>query len=450
FGLRYELFAPPYDVLDEWANFNVVTGRLLLANRAGNSRRLRNLDTNNFAPRMGITYLLTSDRKTVLRTGFGASFLEAGQGGGQLYKNLPFFFSQVISTDQNGRPPLRISDGLPVPTPPDISNQEELSSGNPNAWDFDLKSTRAMQWSLGVQRELLQDLLLEVSYVGTRTLGLVSNYNLNQSFPGPGAQGPRRPLFPVNPRVTNVTYRTNYGAAKYHSLQTRLQKRMSHGLSLAMSYTWAKYLANAGNINGGGNGPPQNAQCFRCEWGPMPDDRRHVMAINHVYELPLGVGRQRLNHGLLAHIVGSWDISGIWTMSTGEHFTQTLSAAVSNSAGGGADRPDRIRDGNLSKDQRTIDRWFDITAFVPQPQFNFGNAGRGILEGPGNFNVDLGVHRNFRISERWQLSYRWELFNALNRANFAAPAAAIGNPVAGQISGAAAARIMQMALKLRF
>jgi hypothetical protein len=72
------------------------------------------------------------------------------------------------------------------------------------------------------------------------------------------------------------------------------------------------------------------------------------------------------------------------------------------------------------------------------------------FESPGNFNLDLGVHRNFRFGERFRLSFRWEMFNALNRPNFTIPAAAIGNPQAGQIAGTAAARIMQMALKLNF
>ena len=450
FGVRYEVLAPPYEVYNRWSNFNVSTGRLLIAGRDGNDRRLRNLDLTNLAPRMGITYMLTSDRKTVLRSGVGFSYVEAGQGGGQLYKNLPFFFSQVISTDQNGRPPLRISDGLPAAVSPDINDPVQLSGGNPNAWDFNLQSTRAMQWSLGVQREITTDLLLDVAYVGTRTLGLISNYNYNQSFPGAGAQGPRRPLFAVNPIVTNVTFRSNYGASKYHSMQMRVEKRATHGLSFAVSYAWSKYLSNGGNINGGGNGPPQDARCFRCEWGPMPDDRTHVLVFNHVYALPFGQGRRYASRGPIAHIIGNWNISGIWSMSTGEHFTPTLAGAVSNSAGGGGDRPNRTGDGNLPDDRRTLDRWFDITAFATPAQFTFGNAGRGFLIAPGNFNLDAGIHRNFRITERFGLSYRLEMFNAFNHANFGTPNAAIGNPLAGQISGTGPARIMQMALKLSF
>ncbi len=450
YGLRYELIAPPYEVYDRWSNFRVDTAKLEIAGKDGASRRLRNFDKNNFAPRTGITYQLTEDRKTVLRAGGGFSYVEAGQGGGQLYKNLPFFYSQVLATDQNGRPPFRLTNGIPAAVPPNPNDIVSLSSGSPNAWDYDLKATKVMQWSVGVQREVMQNLLVDVSYVGTRTIGLIANINLNQSIPGAGAQGPRRPFFAINPNVTNVTYRTNYGGAKYHSLQARIEKRMSQGLTTSVAYTWSHYMGNGANINGGGNGPPQDLRCISCEWGNTPDDRRHIFVLSHVYELPFGTGRRWANKGALGHIVGSWNLSGIWSLSSGEHFTPSLATAVSNSAGGGGERPNRLRDGNLSNSERTIDRWFDLGAFVAPAQFTFGNAGRGILVGPGNYNVDLGVHRNFRLTEAWRMSLRWEMFNAFNRANFGLPNSAIGNAQVGQISSTAPARIMQLALKLNF
>jgi hypothetical protein len=182
----------------------------------------------------------------------------------------------------------------------------------------------------------------------------------------------------------------------------------------------------------------------------MPEDRRHVAVINHNWELPFGPGRATVTRGPLAQIVGAWTLTGIWSLSTGEHFTPTLATAVSNSAGGGGDRPNRISDGNLPADERSIDRWFDLGAFVAPQQFAFGNAGRGILVGPGNFNVDLGIHRVFSITEQSRLQFRWEMFNAFNRANFSIPNASIGNAQVGQISATAPARIMQLALKLSF
>ena len=383
YGVRYELLTPPYEVYDRWSNFNVNTGLLELAGKDGSSRRLRNIDKNNLAPRLGITYMLTSDRKTVLRAGFGSSFVEAGQGGGQLYKNLPFFYSNVLATDQNAAPPRRLSQGLDAPVPPDINNKTQLSSGNPTAWDYGLKSTNTMQWSLGVQREVVPDLLVDVSYVGTRTLGLIANVNINQSVPGPGAQPQRRPFFTLNPNVTNVTYRTNFGAAKYHSLQTRVEKRARGGLTMSLAYTWSHFMSNGGNINGGGNAPPQDARCYACEWGSMPEDRRHIAVFNHVWELPFGKGRKFVTSGPAALILGGWSLNGIWSMSTGEHFTATAAAAVSNSAGGGGDRPNRIADGNLPGGQRTIDRWFDLAAFATPAQFTFGNSGQWNSGRPG-------------------------------------------------------------------
>lgn len=451
FGLRYEIFAPPYDVHNHWSNFNVVTGKLLIAGQDGNSRTLRNYDLNNLGPRVGLTYMLTSDRKTVLRSGFGVSYVDPGKGGGQLYKNLPFYFSQVISTDQNGSPALLLSQGLPAPVPPDPTNIAQISSGNPNAWDFNLQATRVMQWSIGVQRELPRDVLLDVSYVGNRTTGLNFSYNINQTYPGPGAQQPRRPLYAVNPLAGDVSYETNYGSSRYSALQVRVVKRYSSGLTLSAAYTWSKYLGNAGNINGGGNAPPQNARCFQCEWGNVQGDARaHVFVLNHEYALPFGSGRNWVNKGVMARVLGNWAVTGIWSASTGDFFTPTLASGVSNSTGGGGDRPNRIADGNLASGSRSIDKWFDVSAFAPQPQYTFGNAGRGILIGPGSFNVDLGIHRDFPVTEHRYISFRWEMFNAFNRANFGDPNAAIGNALAGQISGTGPARIMQGALKLVF
>ena len=117
-GVRWEIDAPPYDVHDHWSNLNVQTGMLMVAGMNGNSRRLRNFDLNTIGPRVGLTYALTSDRKTVLRSGFGISYVNMDAGGAQLYKNPPYFFNQVISTNINGVPPLTLSSGLPAPVPP--------------------------------------------------------------------------------------------------------------------------------------------------------------------------------------------------------------------------------------------------------------------------------------------------------------------------------------------
>ena len=100
--------------------------------------------------------------------------------------------------------------------------------------------------------------------------------------------------------------------------------------------------------------------------------------------------------------------------------------------------------------ERTIDRWFDLTAWGTPAQFTFGNSGRGILVGPGSINVDFGLQREFPFAETRRVQFRWEMFNAFNRANFTTPNSSIGNALAGSISGTAPARVMQLGLKLYF
>ena len=450
YGMRYELQAPPYEVHDRWSNLDVVTGKFLLAgvNEGGHGRRLRDIDTNNFGPRLGLTYMLTSDQKTVLRAGAGFSYFEANNGGRMLHSNPPMNVIQAFVYDQNGAPGLRLSDGIPLPVQPNLADPKQLD-GVYTAFDPAMQTNRSLQWSLGIQRELLPNLLLDVAYVGSRTL-LMTNAALgNQARPGPGPLAPRRPLYSINPILQDIDYRTNYGASKYHSMQVNVTKRYARGLTSSLAWTWSHSLSNTKGANSSTR--PQNSNCYSCEWGNTDEN---LVVVNHVYELPFGKGRRFLNSGAAAYIVGNWNISGIWTMYTGYSFNPSNSTSVSNSLGAPTlaptERPDRLRNGNLPNDQRTIDRWFDVSAFVIPAQFTFGNSGRNVLEGPSYFNVDTGVLRNFQIREGMRLTYRWEMFNAFNRANFSAPNASIGNSTAGQISGTRAARVMQMALKLSF
>jgi hypothetical protein len=449
-GLRWEVDAPPYDVHNHWSNFNVQTGQLVVAGQNGYGSRLRNFDFNTFAPRVGLAYALTSDKKTIVRSGFGISYVNMDAGGAQLYKNLPYYFSQVVSTDINSAPTLTLSQGLPVPVQPSLSNQAALSSGSPTAWDFNLRQTEILQWSTGIQRQLRSDLILDVTYVGTRGERiLVNSVNLNQSVPGAGAQNLRRPYNNINPNLVNVTYRTNAGDSKYESLQVRLDKRFSQGFNFGLSYTYASYLSDVGNPNGGGNADIQNYMCIACNWGPVPDDYKQVLSFNHVLESPFGSGRKYVTHGIGGQILGGWSLSGIWTARSGGRLTPTYSTSVSNSSGGGTQRPNRVGSGNLASGQ-SIYHWFDPTAFVAPTQYTFGNSGTGILLGPSAFNVDMSLTRNFKLTERLGLNLRAEAFNTLNHTNFGNPNVSIGTASAAIISGAAAARIMQLAAKVSF
>ena len=232
----------------------------------------------------------------------------------------------------------------------------------------------------------------------------------------------------------NVSYRTNAGDSKYESLQVRLDKRFSKGILFGVAYTWSSYLSDVGLVNGGGNSDIQNHACVACNWGPVPDDYTHVLTVNHVVQLPFGPNRMWVRNGIASKILGNWDINGVWSAHSGGRFTPLLGTNVSNSAGGGTQRPNRTGNGNLPSDQRSVNRWFDTSAFVAPPLYTFGNSGTGILFAPGYFSADLGVTRVFAITERYRVNLRGEAFNAFNRANFNAPNATIGVAQAGIIT----------------
>ena len=158
--------------------------------------------------------------------------------------------------------------------------------------------------------------MLDVA-VGSRTNHMMNPINPNEALPGPGSLGPRRPLFTVNPAIQDVQFRTNFGASKYHSLQTNVEKRYGHGLTGHMAWTWSHNLSNSVGPNSGS--PPQNSFCTACEWGPVAEDRRHMVVINHVYEIPFGSGRQFLSRASWARLLETECVRYL-TMYSGLHF----------------------------------------------------------------------------------------------------------------------------------
>jgi hypothetical protein len=167
------------------------------------------------------------------------------------------------------------------------------------------------------------------------------------------------------------------------------------------------------------------------------------------------VGKGRgldFNNAIANNVIGGWEMNAIITLQTGLPYTPTLNSSVSNAGGS---RPDRLKSGDL--DNPTIDRWFD-TSFstsdaawgVPE-QFTFGNAGRDILRGPGRVNFDYSLFKNFPINEKFRMQFRAEFFNLFNTPQFSLPAASIGSPSAGVISGIVGnPRQIQFGLRLSF
>ena len=432
-GLRYELDTPPRETDDQWASFDPATATVLVAGRNGVSSTAGvKTFTKAFAPRLGFAYKL--GQKTVVRGGAGLFWNTAGNGGNalRLHRHVPF--GPIYSFNPGNQfVSRRVSDGFPAIPALNLALADN-PSGNVIGVDPSYQPGYAKQFNLTVERELPWSLLVKGSYVGNLGSHLDTAYNLNQAVPGAGAVNNRRPFFAVRPTLGDVTWAVSDGTAAYHAFQFSAEKRLTHGLNGLLSYTWGHSIDTVGQAFGGGaDGPlPQDPRNRLADRGNSPFDIRHRLTIAWNYQLPFGKGHRWLNSsGPAESVLGGWQLNGINTFQTGLPFTPTLNAATVNTGTGS--RPDRVGDGGTLANP-TVDRWFDLAAFTTPATFTYGNAGRNILYGPGRWNFDLSLFKEFRVKNEVRLQFRTECFNCLNHTQFDLPNAAIGAGNAGTIT----------------
>jgi hypothetical protein len=226
------------------------------------------------------------------------------------------------------------------------------------------------------------------------------------------------------------------------------------------AYTYAKAIDDGSytvQSSISSSAQPQDSRNWRAERGNSDFDIRHRLVVSSIYELPFGKGRHYFSKApaVTQWVLGGWQVNGITIAQTGTPFTPTVAAPRTNAGGGGSVRPDRIGSGELAEGQRSLQRWFDKTAFVAQgaggtDPYHFGSSGRNILRGPGFANFDFSLFKRFPITERGRLEFRAEMFNVFNHPNFGLPSAAVDLPQGGVITGAGAPRLIQFALKVLF
>ena len=306
-----------------------------------------------------------------------------------------------------------------------------------------------MEWTFGVQRQLTKSLTFDATYMGSKTTGLLGDLLINQATPGTGPIQQRRRF----PQFAAINYWTPIGFSTYHSLQLKAEQRFSHGLTALASYTYGKAIDLTGSPIFGDSvagGLQQKGNIFENK-GLAGYDIRHRFVLSYGYEFPVGRGKQFLANAnrVVDGVFGGWQLNGITTAQTGSPFTIMVSGDP-NSTGGGTLRANRLANGNLSSSQRTVQRWFDTSAFVAPPLFQFGSAGRDILTGPGLVNFDASLFKNFNFTETKRLQFRAEVFNIFNRTQLLLPGETINTPTFGVITAASPAREMQMALKFYF
>ncbi|MDQ2949827.1 MAG: TonB-dependent receptor, partial [Acidobacteriota bacterium] len=399
-------------------------------------------------PRLGVAYKLTP--KTVIRAGGGIFYsFKTVTSGNSLAKNAPFSGTLVTTNDAaNFAAAKPISAGFP----PDRPDQWPIAGSGFFYWPQDSKTSTMYEWNLNVQRELAANMVVSVAYVGGKgTYVDVVGLNINQAVPGAGAVVSRRPY----PNLSDSTGVVPWGNSVYNSLQTTFERRMG-AVRFSGSWTWAHSIDDTSGESS--NSPIQNSRNLAAQRGNSTFDVRHKLTVSGTYELPLGKGKHWLTAAPkpLEWIAGGWQLNNILTLQTGLPFTPTMQTSTLNT-GTGSQFPNRVASGELPSDQRSIDRWFDASAFVAPGQFTFGNSGRNILYGPGTKQLDLSLFKSFSFAEKRRVEFRAEAFNALNTPQFNNPNSSIGFTGVARITSAGSptvyqrtSRQIQLALKLYF
>ncbi len=499
-GVRYSLFGQPTETNGNLSNFDPSTydpakapkidvtngtvvpgttgwqtnGIIVAGKNSPYGSKIANDNYKNFAPRIGIAWDPFGNGKTAIRTGYGI-YHDAALFGiyeQNIFANPPYV-SSVTYTNASFTDVTSGTAGINPLGPNATSVLAPRGTQVPSLTPY------TQQWSLNIQRQLPTGAVLEVGYFGSKGTHLLGVVDMNQPLPGAAlAAGLHLPngntVFTSAdwPRINAIRPFKGFNAfssiqsafdSNYHSLQMHFRKNFRSAGLVGIAYTYSKVLTDNGSDR---SNAPQNSYNWHAgEYGLAPFDRRQVMTANYVYTLPFF----KRGHGLLPTTLGGWQVTGIVSAYTGQPNTVTTSgvdpAGLGIGNGGPASaRPDQVCDPNQSAPgtyggsaQSAAQglSWFKTSCFaqVPQGTVRPGNAGRYTVLGPGFFNTDASVMKNFNLmgDGKVKLQMRGETFNTLNWVNpsgFASLNSTATN--FGQISGFRAARRMQIGAKIIF
>jgi hypothetical protein len=434
---------------------------------------------NNFAPRIGIAWDPFKKGTTSVRMGYGLyydqmsfSFYETGL----VSTNPPF--QQVITIN-----PTTLDNPLAGTTT--VSNAlQDVAGIDPN-----FKTPYVQHWSLDLQHQFGQKTVVTAGYFGSKGTHLSGLVDLNNLPPGyaltktcatnlttgpatipcqsPGqvftsnsatAAGSEVVLNQIRPfrGYGAVRYLETAFDSNYHSLQIQAQRRLSRSSQLNATYTWSRNMTNSQNEF---STAPQDTYNLRAEYARANLDRRQVLNINYIYELPWF----SLQRNLKEKVLGGWQFSGITVHYTGLGFSPATSSNdpagigfLGSSPSGG--RPDMICDPNAGSPHTDL-QWFNSGVFTgtncfanpPAGVNRVGNAGRNTINGPPTTRFDATLSKNIRFGESKSVQIRWEVFNIFNHTNFATFSSAnVTSSVYGRIGTTRDPRTMQLAAKFIF
>jgi len=471
-GVRYEYSSPLYDKNNTNTNLIFQNGvpSVFVGGQQGYPSGLMYANTHNFAPRFGIAKSLPN-RGIVFHASYGIFSTPVDQNTWCNQRhNVPFVFPETQQADNFTPPAALFAKGLNFGTPVLGAGALTPTTVSFTAFDPHSPAQYVQQWNSSVQKSLGKDTSVEVGYLGSRGFHLQRAHLINNTLPGPGPLGPRRPFktltFVPNTTlpagstsaviqsqtfpVSTINLLENSAQSWYDAGYINVRRHYSHGLSFLGNYTLAKNLTNAPDFRSAMDEAsiPQNNLALNLEKGPGCDVRQRF-ALSAVYAIPAYDRAQWMRL-----ITQNWNLSTIYQVQTGMPFTISVFGDTANSGTVLGENPVRANATGqpvFGPGTRTANSWFNPGAFVAPPAFTYGNVGRNSVYAPGMQTLDLALERAFRLTERANFQFRAEAFNTLNKTNLGTPNRFVNTPQFGTITMAMTpGREIQLSARLSF
>lgn len=440
-GVRYEYNGPYTEAhnrivnLDVGPNFNFASPVQPGTTLGMFPASLVEPDRNNFAPRLGLAW--RPMKNTVVRLGYGINYNLAQYG--TVIQNFafqpPFATTETNAVTSPASSKLTLANGFPGAASGTVTNNYAI--------DPNYRLGYVQVWNLDLQRQLSHGFLLNVGYNGSKGTHL----DVERAIVAANAQP--------------FIYESSAANSILHAMSIRVRKRMSSGIGFSVSYVFSKSIDDASSIGLGGTIVAQDPLDIEADRSLSSFNQKHKFTGSWNYDLPFGENHKLASKGAISHILNGWQWSGSVTAGSGFYFTPNVRGGGVDIARGvsGSLRANVVPGQSIALSNPTALEWFNTAAFcssltsptcVNPSGTSYGDAGRFIIEGPGQFSLNMAMSKTIQIRETKALELRLQANNVFNIVEFSGLNTTVNSLAFGEVTSAAAMRRITMVARFRF